>query len=121
LFQEDLLQNTLLTKPFRPVLQTGHTGFAQKTPKEQQGQKPSKQTPNAMKRGPGNFLGKEQHAYQKIFLNGHCDQNRSDLFPKPVRPASPRQKGKTATAGQLSTLHHPISRSTQRIAAKLWD
>jgi hypothetical protein len=53
-------------------------------------------------------------------LNGHCDQNRSDLFPKPVRPVSPRQTGKTATAGQLSTLHHPISRSNQRIAAKLW-
>jgi hypothetical protein len=52
-------------KPVRPVLQTGHTGFAQKTLKEQQDQKPSKRTPNAMKLGPGNFLGKEQHAYQK--------------------------------------------------------
>jgi hypothetical protein len=64
LFQEDL-QNTLLTKPIRPVLQTGHTGFTQKTPKEQQGQKPSKRTPNTTKLGPGNFLGKEQHACQK--------------------------------------------------------
>jgi hypothetical protein len=42
-------------------------------------------------------------------LNGHCDQNRSDLFPKPVRPVWPRQTGKTATASQLSTLRHPIS------------
>jgi hypothetical protein len=33
LFQEDLLQTTPLTKPVRPVLQTGHIGFAQKTPK----------------------------------------------------------------------------------------
>jgi hypothetical protein len=65
LFQEDLLHNTLLTKPVRPVLQTGHTGFAQKTPKEQQGQKPSKRTPNKTKLGPGDLLGKEQHAYQK--------------------------------------------------------
>jgi hypothetical protein len=32
----------------------------------------------------------------KMWLNGHCDQNRSDLFPKPVRPVSPRQTGKTA-------------------------
>jgi hypothetical protein len=54
-----------LTKPVRPVLQTGHTGFAQKTPKEQQGQKPSKRTPNATKLEPGDFLGKAQHAYQK--------------------------------------------------------
>jgi hypothetical protein len=44
--------------------QTGHTSFAQKTPKEQQGQKPSKRTPNATKLGPGDFLGKEQHACQ---------------------------------------------------------
>jgi hypothetical protein len=65
LFQEDLLHNTLLTKPVRPVLQTGHTGLAQKTPKEQQGQKPSKRTPNKTKLGPGDLLGKEQHAYQK--------------------------------------------------------
>jgi hypothetical protein len=36
-FQEDLLQNTLLTKPVRPVLQTSQTGLAQKTPKDQQG------------------------------------------------------------------------------------
>jgi hypothetical protein len=54
-----------LTKPVRPVLQTGQTGFAQKTPKDQQGQKPSKRTPKAMKLGPGDFLGKEQHACQK--------------------------------------------------------
>jgi hypothetical protein len=33
LFQEELLQNTLSTKPVRSVLQTGQTGFAQKTPK----------------------------------------------------------------------------------------
>jgi hypothetical protein len=65
LFQEDLLHNTPLTKPVRPVLQTGQTGFAQKTPKDQQGQKPSKRTPKAMKLGPGDFLGKEQHACQK--------------------------------------------------------
>jgi hypothetical protein len=65
LFQEDILQNTPLTKPVRPVLQIGHTGFAQKTPKEQQGQKPSKRTSTATKLGPGNFLGKEQHACQK--------------------------------------------------------
>jgi hypothetical protein len=64
LFQEDI-QNTLLAKPVRPVLQTGHTGFAQKTPKEQQGQKPSKRTPDATKLGPGDFLGKEQHACRK--------------------------------------------------------
>jgi hypothetical protein len=45
--------------------QTGHTGFTQKTPKDQQGQKPSKRTPNATKLGAGLFLGKEQHACQK--------------------------------------------------------
>jgi hypothetical protein len=58
-------KNTPLTKPVKPVLQTGHSGFSQKTPKEQQGQKPSKRTPNATKLGPGDFLDKEQHAYQK--------------------------------------------------------
>jgi hypothetical protein len=65
LFQEDLLQNTPLTKLVRPVLQTGQTGFSQKTPKDQQGQKPSKQTPNTTKLGPGDFLGKEQHTCLK--------------------------------------------------------
>jgi hypothetical protein len=65
LFQEDLLQNTPLTKLVRLLLQTGQTGFAQKTPKYQQGQKPSKRTPDATKLGPGDFLGKEQHACQK--------------------------------------------------------
>jgi hypothetical protein len=44
--------------------QTGQTGFAQKTHKDQQGQKPSKRTPNATKLGPGDFLGKEQQACQ---------------------------------------------------------
>jgi hypothetical protein len=65
LFHEDILQNTPLTKQVRPVLQTGQTDFARKTPKDQQGQKPSKRTPNATKLGPGEFLGKEQHACQK--------------------------------------------------------
>jgi hypothetical protein len=65
LFQEDLLQKHTFDQTVKPVLQTGHTGFAQKTPKEQQGQKPSKRTPNATKLGPGDFLDKEQHAYQK--------------------------------------------------------
>jgi hypothetical protein len=58
----------LVPRRYRPKHtfdQTGHTGFSQKTPKEQQGQKPSKRTPNATKLGPGNFLGKEQHAWQK--------------------------------------------------------
>jgi hypothetical protein len=45
--------------------QTGQTGFSQKTPKDQQGQKPSKRTPNTTKLGPGDFLGKEQHTYLK--------------------------------------------------------
>jgi hypothetical protein len=66
LFQKDLLQNTPLTKMVRPVLQTGQTGFSQKTTKDQQGQKPSKRTPNAMKLGPGDFLGKEQQACQNF-------------------------------------------------------
>jgi hypothetical protein len=42
--------------------QTGQTGFAQKSPKDQQGQKPSKRTPNATKLGPEDFLSREQHA-----------------------------------------------------------
>jgi hypothetical protein len=45
--------------------QTDQTGFAQKTPEDQQGQKPSKRTPKATKLGRGDFLGKEQHACQK--------------------------------------------------------
>jgi hypothetical protein len=65
LFQEDLLQNTPLTKLVGPVWQTGQTGFAHKSPKDQQGQKPSKRTPNATNLGLEDFLGKEQQAYQK--------------------------------------------------------
>jgi hypothetical protein len=64
LFQEDL-QNTPLTKPVKPLLQTGQTAFCPEIPKDQQGQKPRKRTPNATKLGPGDFLGKEQHACQK--------------------------------------------------------
>jgi hypothetical protein len=64
LFLEDLLEDTPLTKPVISLLQTGQTAFAQKTPKDQQGQKPSKRTPNATKLGLGDFLGKEQHACQ---------------------------------------------------------
>jgi hypothetical protein len=64
LFQEDI-QNTPFTKPVRPLLQTGQTAFCTEIPKDQQGQKPSKRTPNATKLGPGDFLGKEQHACQK--------------------------------------------------------
>jgi hypothetical protein len=119
LFQEDLLQNTLLTKSVRSVLQTGHTGFAQKTPKIN---RPKTKQTNSKRdeTWTGGLLRQRTTRLPKIFLNGHCDQNRSDLFPKPVMPVSPRQTGKTAPAGQLSTLQHPISRFTQRIAAKLW-
>jgi hypothetical protein len=55
----------------------------------------------------------------KIFSNGHRDQNRSDLFPKPVRPVSPRQTGKTQPAETTSSSNQSISRFTQRIATKL--
>jgi hypothetical protein len=107
-------------KPVRPVLQTGHTGFAQKTPEEQQDQKPSKRTPNTTKLGQGNFLGKEQHACQKssgtatVTRTGQtCFPNRSDQFRPDRQEKQP--------AGQTPTSSRPISRITPRIAAKLWD
>jgi hypothetical protein len=40
--------------------------------------------------------------------------------PYAVRPPSPDRTGETETAGQPSTLHHPISLFTQRIATKHW-
>jgi ribosomal protein L25 (general stress protein Ctc) len=108
-----------LTKPVRSVLQTGQTGFSQKTPKDQQRQKLSKRTPNVTKLGPRDFLGKEQHACQKSSPTATVTKNWSDLSPKPVRPVSPRQTGKTQPAETTSSSNQSISRLTQRNATKL--
>jgi hypothetical protein len=79
--------------------QTGQTGFAQKSPNDQQGQKPSKRTPNATKLGPEDFLGREQHTCQKssrtatVTKTGPtCFPNRSDRFrPDRQEKRNPRK------------------------------
>jgi hypothetical protein len=106
--------------------QTGQIGFANRSdrffpenPKDQQGQKLSKRTPNMTKLGPRDFLGKEQHACQKSSPTATVTKNRSDLSPNPVRTVSPRQTGKTQPAETTSSSNQSISRLTQRIATKL--
>jgi hypothetical protein len=70
--------------------QTGQTGFAQKNPQRSTWPKTKQTNSKRDKTWTRGLLRQRTTRLPKIFLNSHCDQNRSDLFPKPVRPDSPR-------------------------------
>jgi hypothetical protein len=128
-------------KPVRPLCQTGQTDFARLSqkpthrnwsdlfpkpvtpvsPRELKLNIPKLEQTNSKlgetwTRG---LLMQRTTCLPKIFPNSHCDQNRSDLFPKPVRPVSPRQTGKTQPTETTSSSNQSISRFTQQIATKL--
>jgi hypothetical protein len=82
----------------------------------------SKRTRNAPRFQPYNPLVKANMLPEDLGQNQNflrMSQGRLDR-PHAVRPPSPDRAEKTAIAGQPSTLHHPISRFTQWIVAKLW-
>jgi hypothetical protein len=84
---------------------------------------PSKRTQNAPRYQPYNPLVKANMLLEDLGQNQNFLQTSLGPLDRPsyaVRPLSPDRTGKRETAGQPSTLHHPISRFTQRIAAKLW-
>jgi hypothetical protein len=96
--------------------QTGQTGFANRSHRfrpenTQRTTRPKTKQMNSNRDETWirELLRQRTTCLPKIFLNGHCDQNRSDLFPKPVRPVSPRQTGKQPV-GQTPTSSRPISR-----------
>jgi hypothetical protein len=83
---------------------------------------PSKRTRNAQRFQPYNPLVKANMLPEDLGQNQNFLRMSPGRLGRPhvVIPPSPDRTGKTATAGQPSTLHHPISRFTQRIAEKLW-
>jgi hypothetical protein len=84
---------------------------------------PSKRTRNAPRFQPYNPLVKANMLPEDLGQNQNFLRTSPGRLDRPsyaVRPPSPDRTGKRGTAGQPSTLHHPISRFTQRIAAKLW-
>ena len=111
-------------KPVRPVWQSGQTGFAQKSPKDQRGQKPSKQTANATKLRLENFLDREQRACQKssqtatvtktgqtglVKTDGKNASRGKHLFFQPIDlPIHPTDCNQTSGEGGLP-LGQPLS------------
>jgi hypothetical protein len=84
---------------------------------------PSKWTQNAPRFQPYNPLVKANMLPEDLGQNQNFIRTSPGRLDRPsytVRPPSPDRTGKRETAGQPPTLHHPISRFTQRIAAKLW-
>jgi hypothetical protein len=84
---------------------------------------PSKRTRNARRFQPYNPLVKANMLPEDLGQNENFLRTSPGWLDRPfyaVRPPSPDRTGKRGTVGQPSTLHHPISRFTQRIAAKLW-
>jgi hypothetical protein len=82
----------------------------------------SKRTQNAPRFQPYNPLVKANMLPEDLGQNQNFLRMCPGRLDRPhtVRAPTPDRTGQTATAGQPSTLHHPISRFTQRIAAKLW-
>jgi hypothetical protein len=84
---------------------------------------PSKRTRNAPRFQPYNPSVKASMLPEDLGQNQNFLRTSPGRLDRPsyvVRPPSPDRMGKRGAAGQPSTLHHPISRFTQRNAAKLW-